>query len=209
MWQIKSGGSGVVRCTHTECRYEAGQVDVWWWEHVQLLQTGNGSGLNQTVWTGLHHSTSHQTAGAQTGYCCTFTWQTQHTHITAAPSPDKHTQAHTHTHHSSLSVFRCDVGCTLQIGAQAGDEGVQAASQAVVHLRVSGWSWQQQPEHQGEGRLGVGAVQTTGQVDYQRQTVERPGLDPADTQGHSALRHLGAVWGLRPGFRVKVGVGLS
>lgn len=71
-----------LRCTYTESRYKTGQVDVWRWEHVQLLQTGNGPGLNQTVWTGLHHSTSKQTAGAQTRHCCIITWEKNKTHIT-------------------------------------------------------------------------------------------------------------------------------
>lgn len=89
----------------------------------------------------------------------------------------------------SVAVLRCDEGGTLQVRTQAGDKGVQAASQAVVHLGVGGRSREQQPEHQGEGRLGMGAVQTSGQVDDQRQTVERPGLDPTDTQGHSRSGH--------------------
>ena len=85
-----------------------------------------------------------------------------HTHISST-----HSHTHTDTHGHTL---------TLQVRAQAGDEAVQAASQAVVHLGVGGRSRQQQAEHQSEGRLGVSAVQPSGQVDHQRQTVERPGL---------------------------------
>jgi len=64
----------------------------------------------------------------------------------------------------------------LQVGAQAGDEGVEAAAQAAVHLGVGGRSRQQQAEHQGEGGLGVGPVQPPRQVHHQGQAVEGPGL---------------------------------
>lgn len=73
---------------------------------------------------------------------------------TAAPSPVKHDiQSFTHRPPDidRFCVLSCDGGRTLQVGAQAGDEGVQAASQAVVDLRVGGWSRQQQSEHKREG----------------------------------------------------------
>lgn len=104
---------------------------------------------------------------------------------TAAPSPDKHNAQSFTQRLPDIDCFCAlvrDGARTLQVGAQTGDEGVQAASQAVVDLGVGGWSRQQQSEHESEGRLSVGKKQTTGQVDHQRQTVERPGLDPAETQ---------------------------
>lgn len=53
---------------------------------------------------------------------------------------------------------------------------MQAVTQAVMHLRVSGRSPQQQAQHQGEGGRGMEPVQAGRLVHDQSQTVEGPGL---------------------------------
>lgn len=66
--------------THTERRHQSSQVEVRWREHVQLLQAGDGSGLDHRVCTGLHHCTAHQTAGAQCSHRSRLAWRNTHTH---------------------------------------------------------------------------------------------------------------------------------
>ena len=52
---------GQVYETYTEMRNEGGEIDVARGEHVELLQTGDGLGLDQGVGVILHDGAAHQT----------------------------------------------------------------------------------------------------------------------------------------------------
>lgn len=51
---------GQVYETYTEMRNEGCEIDVARGEHVELLQTGDGLGLDQGVGVVLHDGTAHQ-----------------------------------------------------------------------------------------------------------------------------------------------------
>ena len=79
---------------------------------------------------------------------------------------------HTHTHHTHL-----------QLGAQRGDEGTEALSQALVHLKVASRHGNHQAEHKGERAFDVAAKHRPPTVCNQCQCVESPHLRRVGGEG--------------------------
>ena len=71
---------------------------------------------------------------------------------------------------------------TLELGADACDEGSEALAEALVHVDVGGRHAEQQLQHQRQRRLDVRAEHRAARVGDQRQRVQRPHL-------HSQTHH--------------------
>lgn len=62
--------------SYTETGHQAGQVDMAWSKHVQLLQARDGSCLHKGVRVVLHYGTTNKAGGADGGDSCSISWQT-------------------------------------------------------------------------------------------------------------------------------------
>lgn len=61
--------------SYTEAGHQAGQVDVSWRKHMQLLQTGDRRRLNQRVRVILHDGAAHQTRRADRRDAGAVAWE--------------------------------------------------------------------------------------------------------------------------------------
>lgn len=65
---------------------------------------------------------------------------------------------------------------TLQFWPNSGDEGTQAAAQALVHLSVRWRHSKEQSQNQGKGRFHITSVHRTARIHNQSQRVQSPCL---------------------------------